>query len=73
MGGRRFSQALNGPRIRYSAIVTMFKFRTVAEIVACIILLVFFLMHNDIIGFLNPLFSCDVHGLLYQCVVPNTK
>jgi len=35
--------------------------------------MVFFLMHNDIIGFLHPLFDCDVHGLLYQCVVPNTK
>ena len=51
----------------------MKKFRTVSEIIVCLMLMVFFLMHNDIIGFLHPLFSCDVHGLLYQCVVPNTK
>ena len=49
------------------------KCRTVSEIVVTIGLMVFFLLHNDIIGFLQPLFDCDVHGLPYQCVVPNTK
>ena len=44
-----------------------------SEIVVTIGLMVFFLLHNDIIGFLQPLFDCDVHGLPYQCVVPNTK
>ena len=50
-----------------------FKFRTLSEIFVCLLLIVFFFLHNDIIGFLHPLFECDVYGLLFQCVVPNTK
>ena len=48
-------------------------FRTISEIFVVIVLAIFFFAHNDIIGFLHPLFDCDVHGLPYQCVVPNTK
>ena len=47
--------------------------RTTSEIIVVTVLSIFFYAHNDIIGFLHPLFDCDVHGLPYQCVVPNTK
>ena len=54
-------------------LITLSKFRTLSEIIVCLLLIVFFFLHNDIIGFLHPLFECDVYGLLFQCVVPNTK
>ena len=53
--------------------IILSKFRTLSEIIVCLLLIVFFFLHNDIIGFLHPLFECDVYGLLFQCVVPNTK
>ena len=40
---------------------------------ATIFLTAFFASHATITGILHPLFDCDVHGLLYQCVVPNSK
>jgi len=50
-----------------------YLYRTAAEIVATIFLTAFFASHATITGILHPLFDCDVHGLLYQCVVPNSK
>lgn len=50
-----------------------YLYRTSAEILAVLGLAVFFGSHAHVTGLADPLFDCDVHGLLYQCVVPNSR
>ena len=50
-----------------------YRYRTIAELIASIVLLVFFCGVNGIKGLNKPLFDCDVHGVLFKCVIPNSR
>ena len=50
-----------------------YLWRTSVELVVSIILLVFFCGFNGIKGLNKPLFDCDVHGVLFKCVIPNSR
>ena len=50
-----------------------YLYRTSLELVAGVILIIFFLSYGDIKGLARPLFDCDVHSILFKCVIPNSR
>ena len=50
-----------------------YLYRTSLELVASVILMIFFLSYGDIKGLARPLFDCDVHSILFKCVIPNSR
>jgi hypothetical protein len=50
-----------------------YLYRTSVELVVSIILAIFFCGFSNIKGLNRPLFDCDVHGILFKCVIPNSR
>ena len=50
-----------------------YTYRTSVELVAAISLAVFFSSFSGIKGFNRPLFDCDVHNILFKCIIPNSR
>jgi len=50
-----------------------YLYRTSLELLASVILMIFFLSYGDIKGLARPLFDCDVHSILFKCVIPNSR
>ena len=50
-----------------------YLYRTSVELVLAIVILVIFSGFSGITGMNDPLFDCDVHGILFRCVIPNTR
>ena len=50
-----------------------YLYRTSLELVASVILMISFLSYGDIKGLARPLFDCDVHSILFKCVIPNSR
>ena len=50
-----------------------YTYRTSVELVAAISLAVFFSSFSGIKGLNRPLFDCDVHNILFKCIIPNSR
>ena len=48
-------------------------FRTIIELIISICLGLYFGAFSDIDGISNALFDCDVHGIPFKCIIPNSK
>lgn len=51
----------------------MFDHRTIIELVTSIGLTAFYCIFNSIDGIANALFDCDVHGISFKCIIPNSR
>ena len=50
-----------------------YKWRTSVELVVAIMILFFYAGFSNITGLNDPLFNCNVHGILFKCVIPNSR
>ena len=50
-----------------------YLWRTSVELVVSVCQLVFFTGFSGIKGLNQPLFDCDVHGIMFKCVIPNSR
>ena len=50
-----------------------YLYRTTVELIVSVILTVFFSGYASIKGLNRPLFDCDVHGILFKCIIPNSR
>ena len=47
--------------------------RTSVELVVSVVLAIFFAGFSEITGLNKALFDCDVHNILFKCVIPNSR
>ena len=50
-----------------------YKWRTSVELIVAIMILFFYAGFSNITGLNDPLFNCNVHGILFKCVIPNSR
>ena len=50
-----------------------YLYRTIVELVAAVWLMVFFMGYGSVKGLGEPLFDCNVHSVLFKCVIPNSR